>query len=245
MRLWHQALISRLPLNHLTEQNKECCSLRGRGWGKSQTSINYVFVHSPLALISYHNLVMDEMDERHQHVDPEWHNELYRGKNYPIWNPEQFKFHDFSGPTIYKEHDDYYYRECMEALLMKKGSNKHKMTSYDTIPQNISEIPIYILSGLLYNKPKEQNKPKGDVNKMPKVLEKEEVIIIPQDKIEEEKMVELMELSSKAGITSKKFRKLLREGNVTKPGTKWIWKSSEIPQLIEQLSKLKTPITFK
>ncbi len=32
MRLWHEALISRLPRPRLLGQHRECCALRGNGW---------------------------------------------------------------------------------------------------------------------------------------------------------------------------------------------------------------------
>lgn len=34
MRLWHEALISQLPRPQLLGQHRECCALRGNGWGK-------------------------------------------------------------------------------------------------------------------------------------------------------------------------------------------------------------------
>ena len=43
MRLWHQDLIERLPRQQLLGQHRECAALRGRGWGKSHATVNYVF----------------------------------------------------------------------------------------------------------------------------------------------------------------------------------------------------------
>lgn len=34
MRLWHEELISKLPRQQLLGQHRECCALRGNGWGK-------------------------------------------------------------------------------------------------------------------------------------------------------------------------------------------------------------------
>ena len=35
MRLWHEELISKLPRQQLLGQHRECCALRGNGWGKN------------------------------------------------------------------------------------------------------------------------------------------------------------------------------------------------------------------
>lgn len=33
MRLWHEVLIPKLPRQQLLGQHRECCALRGKGWG--------------------------------------------------------------------------------------------------------------------------------------------------------------------------------------------------------------------
>ncbi len=50
MRLWHQALIDKLPRQQLLGQHRECAALRGKGWGKPHSVVNYVFEHSPYKL---------------------------------------------------------------------------------------------------------------------------------------------------------------------------------------------------
>ena len=47
MRLWHQNLINRLPAQQLLGQHRECCALRGNGWGKKHSVVDYVFLYSP------------------------------------------------------------------------------------------------------------------------------------------------------------------------------------------------------
>ena len=42
MRLWHQALISKLPRQQLLVQHRECCALRGKGWQRKHATVNYV-----------------------------------------------------------------------------------------------------------------------------------------------------------------------------------------------------------
>ena len=46
MRLWHEALISQLPRPQLLGQHRECCALRGNGWGRKHATVDYVFTHS-------------------------------------------------------------------------------------------------------------------------------------------------------------------------------------------------------
>ena len=60
MRLWHEALISQLPRPQLLGQHRECCALRGNGWGRKHATVDYVFTHSPYRLYAYHRLIMKE-----------------------------------------------------------------------------------------------------------------------------------------------------------------------------------------
>ena len=53
MRLWHESLIPKLPRQQLLGQHRECCALRGGGWGKKHATVNYVFDHSPYKLFQY------------------------------------------------------------------------------------------------------------------------------------------------------------------------------------------------
>ena len=64
MRLWHQDLIPKLPRPQLLGQHRECCALRGNGWGKKHATDNYVFDYSPYRLYAYHRLIMEEMTAR-------------------------------------------------------------------------------------------------------------------------------------------------------------------------------------
>ena len=64
MRLWHEALISQLPRPQLLGQHRECCALRGNGWGRKHATVDYVFTHSPYRLYAYHDLIMEEMVKR-------------------------------------------------------------------------------------------------------------------------------------------------------------------------------------
>ncbi|MFP9126015.1 pyrimidine dimer DNA glycosylase/endonuclease V, partial [Enterococcus faecalis] len=54
MRLWHEKLISKLPRQQLLGQHRECCALRGNGWGKKHATVDYVFHYSPYRLFQYH-----------------------------------------------------------------------------------------------------------------------------------------------------------------------------------------------
>ena len=107
MRLWHEALISQLPRPQLLGQHRECCALRGNGWGRKHATVDYVFTHSPYRLYAYHRLIMEEMANRGYNVSPEWLDKNYRGKT-------------CSPYPIYSEHDASYYEECL-ANLREKG----------------------------------------------------------------------------------------------------------------------------
>lgn len=116
MRLWHEDLIKNLPRQQLLGQHRECAALRGKGWGKPHSTVNYVFEHSPYKLYLYHKLVMEEMKNRGYKPDPLWENPNYRGKNEAEYDDlEKSKI----TKPIYKEHDDKYLQECIENLKSK------------------------------------------------------------------------------------------------------------------------------
>ena len=64
MRLWHEELIPLLPRQQLLGQHRECCAMRGNGWGKKHRVVDYVFKHSLHDLELYHAKVMQEMFNR-------------------------------------------------------------------------------------------------------------------------------------------------------------------------------------
>ena len=118
MRLWHQDLITKLPRQQLLGQHRECCALRGLGWGKPHSVVNYVFKHSLNELEDYHALVMQEMEKRGYKVTIQWWLRGYRGKKFnycPLGV-------DFIAPVkhlVYVEHNEDYLKECIENLLGK------------------------------------------------------------------------------------------------------------------------------
>lgn len=127
MRLWHQSLIPHLPRQQLLGQHRECCALRGRGWGRRHSVVNYVFTHEPALLVTYHFLVMNEMKARGYHPDETWYNGNWRGSAIG----EQSKWCDFdscvaimksvaeNNTMIYSEHNEEYLKECIDNLKEK------------------------------------------------------------------------------------------------------------------------------
>ena len=84
MRLWHQKLIPYLDKKRLFGQHRECCALRGKGWGKKHSVVDYVFKYRLDRLYAYHCLVMNEMVRQfNANIDVNWYNRLYRGKSLP------------------------------------------------------------------------------------------------------------------------------------------------------------------
>ena len=116
MRLWHEQMITQLPKNQLLGQHRECCALRGNGWGKKHRTVNYVFLYSPYCLYRYHSLVMDEKEKRGYQVSVEWRDRNYRGKIAEKYaNIEEVMV----DTPIYKEHNYEYLLECIENLKEK------------------------------------------------------------------------------------------------------------------------------
>ena len=124
MRLWHEALLTKLPRMQLLGQHRECCALRGKGWGRPHSTVNYVFTHSPNFLVAYHIRVMKEMERRGYHPAEIWSNPYWRG------NTLQEQTIDWVEPAkifllleqenyIYPEHNKEYLQECIENLSEK------------------------------------------------------------------------------------------------------------------------------
>ena len=115
MRLWHYALIPKLPRQQLLGQHRECCALRGMGWGRKHSTVDYVFEYSPKMLFDYHMLVINEMVKRGYKVSGEWLLEGYRGKRLRAYFETLY---ESEFPT-YPEHNAEYFAECIENLAGK------------------------------------------------------------------------------------------------------------------------------
>ena len=123
MRLWHESLIPYLPRQQLLGQHRECCALRGNGWGRKHSTVNYVFKHAPERLFLYHDAIMKEMEQRGYNVDPLWKDTYYRGKKCDSFTHAAFISGNTdltNSSTIYPEHDGAYLKECI-ANLAEKG----------------------------------------------------------------------------------------------------------------------------
>ncbi len=120
MRLWHQELIPVLPRQQLLGQHRECCALRGNGWSKNHSVVNYVFTYPMEKLYVYHILVMDEMNRRGYNIAPEWRNPNYRGKKCTEYKANIKLINEYSKKNpVYKEHNDDYLDECIDNLKRK------------------------------------------------------------------------------------------------------------------------------
>lgn len=116
MRLWHEELLDEIPRQQLLGQHRECCALRGKGWGKKHATVDYVFTYSPYKLYQYHLKVMDEMKRRGYKNDSLWEDSLYRGKSCEPY--ESLEAIEETSP-LYPEHDDHYLEECLLNLRAK------------------------------------------------------------------------------------------------------------------------------
>ena len=129
MRLWHEKLLPYLDRQRLLGQHRELAALRGKGWGKKHSVVDYVFTYSPAHLVAYHILVMDEMERRGYKPDKTWYNPDWRGK---ILGEEKgwassASVHDLlslsrkNGFNIFPEHNNEYLHECINLLKEKQA----------------------------------------------------------------------------------------------------------------------------
>ena len=127
MRLWHQSLIPHLDRQRLLGAHRECCALRGKGWGRKHSVVDYVFTYNPAYLVAYHYLIMNEMRRRGYNPDITWENPDWRGT--AIGEQKDWADEDmvskllvsarYEGLQIYPEHNDNYLRECIDNLKSK------------------------------------------------------------------------------------------------------------------------------
>ena len=127
MRLWHESLIPKLPRQQLLGQHRECCALRGRGWGRNHSVVNYVFKYDPAHLVAYHYLVMNEMQARGYNPSKIWYDIDYRGTSLgeetswcnSVTMLELLDAAENHNHMIYPEHNDEYLQECIDNLKGK------------------------------------------------------------------------------------------------------------------------------
>lgn len=120
MRLWHYKLIPYLPRQQLLGQHRECCAMRGLGWGKKHSVVNYVWKHNYLTLFNYHCRIMEEMIRRGYKVSNFWRYSHYRGKK--ILLIKQLPNRELKIFDHYPEHTEEYLQDCLENLR-RKGIN--------------------------------------------------------------------------------------------------------------------------
>lgn len=124
MRLWHQELINKLPRQQLLGQHRECCALRGLGWGKKHSTVDYVFIYELERLIAFHFLVMKEMEARGYQPSRDWKKSLYRGKTLGFVPQEEIDDELIlklllQKEHLYLEHNGEYLKTCLENLRRK------------------------------------------------------------------------------------------------------------------------------
>ena len=127
MRFWHQSLIPYLDRERLLGQHRECCALRGNGWGKKHATVDYVFEHRPVMLYNYHIKVIKEMEKRGYRPNLCWLECSYRGlSDAPSFTDKENDVRLYwialnNAGVVYPEHDEAYLKECV-ALLKQKNA---------------------------------------------------------------------------------------------------------------------------
>lgn len=129
MRLWPWQMIPILPRQQLLGQHRECCALRGNGWGKPHSVVNYVFDHSRIMLYAYHMEVLAEFMMRGYHFENKWTYAGYCGQNSEGLSDDYIAAHSDDLNSTYPEHDEKYYNECVKNLA-GKGIEEFMRTSY-------------------------------------------------------------------------------------------------------------------
>ena len=147
MRLWHQYLIPYLDFKRLMGQHRECCALRGKGWGRKHATVDYVFKYTLSHLYEYHCEVMSEIARRTLkkgipfHINTNWYSRTYRGMYLPcaaLTDVGPYVYNSCDGKPIYEEHDDRYLKECL-LNLKAKGA---ELTNGKTIDEMLLSLDL-------------------------------------------------------------------------------------------------------
>lgn len=121
MRLWHEHILKVLPRQQLLGQHRECCALRGKGWNRKHSTVQYIFQYDIEKLIAYHMKVIKEMQNRGFNVNENWLKCTYRGKkighDYKVDIQKVIRYK--SKEPVYEEHNDTYLKECLNNLENK------------------------------------------------------------------------------------------------------------------------------
>ena len=119
MRLWPLAILDQLPRQQLLGQHRECCALRGKGWGRKHATVDYVFKHPYDFLWKYHLVIMYEMLSRGYKVNTLWLDPFWRGKKIGYDYSEFTKGTNQNVWKAYPEHNKKYIQECISNLARK------------------------------------------------------------------------------------------------------------------------------
>lgn len=126
MRLWDETLLKYLPKQILMGQHRECCALRGKGWNKNHSTVQYALDDDMEKLIAYHNKVIKICVEKHDiNISKEWCNFRYRGKQLGYDNTldlvkvRQYRNRTHKNSVIYDKHNGKYTIECLDNLFGK------------------------------------------------------------------------------------------------------------------------------
>lgn len=131
MRLWPLSILPQLPRQQLLGQHRECCALRGKGWGRKHATVDYVFKHPHWWLYVYHYEILREMTRRGYSFDVDWLNQLYRGRI--LGFDENLRLEPVRNirlDSIYPEHDAAYLDECISNLARKGVVIDRKKVAY-------------------------------------------------------------------------------------------------------------------
>lgn len=130
MKIWHEALIGKLPDGVLKALHSDCCTLRGLGWNKRRRGLEYVYDSGMDSLVLYHFAVLDEMERRGMNADyrlSPWKVSNYRGRHLGHAEPrdkEVFSLREKCKRRggVYAEHDD--------ALLLRDLAKLRKRKAF-------------------------------------------------------------------------------------------------------------------
>lgn len=146
-----------MPKQWLLGQHREVCALRGKGWMKKHRSVDFIHKHPYYCLVAYHMVLIKELKKREVHINSNWLDYGYRGKNLPpvpLLFPEEIderiESSILSGKPIYPEHDEERYLSDVSNLqnAIVRYNQRMKQLYSHFKPINIQRILVKTKGGI-------------------------------------------------------------------------------------------------
>ena len=130
MKLWHYRFFNHLSKQRLQGLHKECCGMRGNGWGTNHYVVNYVWKYNYTALYFYHMFVITKLEEKNVNINELWKTLIYRGKKIGFVKLKDIPNNNLT-EFFFKEHNEEMLKENLHNLKYYISTSTKKQKNVD------------------------------------------------------------------------------------------------------------------